>query len=471
MEFRDPRGTPAEWVTEQEFHFASTDGPPVTNRTLYADEEGSMSWLRIGTLDNEGAWSVRLTMDAGTVSVDYPVSQLQLPVRRIEEVGVELRLYQEFVSDMYYSTLVSDSLVVDLQAHLAWVVEQLQERLGIQSSRIPDIYLAGSRGLFEVVSEATGREVGFEDGYYSSGGSRPGIYMRTDFFRTRVQRLLTHEYLHLVLGELADGRSPPAWLNEGLAEFYEHELGLEGEGPNPTRLSLYASADLVRSAARSGDLLGLPSPESQATWNSQTDLSRIELQYAEVHMAVRFLSEEYGAGSPIDMVSVIAEGSSISAALESVVGLSYEGFQRRFTAWIETWKDPERVAVWEYMLVLNDLLSEKEAISDRRRQALEDDLSLSQRRPLWTDMVSAARDLVARLEATDRPPVLGPLHEDAVAYLGRLVEWLGLELTYARTRVDSRRVEANQMIPEVNAREARLIQEVGDVEFVYWLSE
>ena len=111
---------------------------------------------------------------------------------------MELRLYQGFVSDMYYSTLVSDSLVVDLQAHLAWVVEQLQERLGIQSSRIPDIYLAGSTGLFEVVSEATGREVGFEDGYYSSGGSRPGIYMRTDFFRTRVQRLLTHEYLHLV---------------------------------------------------------------------------------------------------------------------------------------------------------------------------------------------------------------------------------------------------------------------------------
>ena len=67
-------------------------------------------------------------------------------------------------------------------------------------------------------------------------------------------------------------------------------------------------------------------------------------------MAVRFLSEEYGAGSPIDMVSVIAEGSSISAALESVVGLSYEGFQRRFTAWIETWKDPERLAVGEYML-------------------------------------------------------------------------------------------------------------------------
>ena len=210
VEFRDPRGTPAEWVTEQEFHFASTDGAPVTNRTLYADEEGSMSWLSIGTLDNEGVWSVRLTMDAGTVSVDYPVSQLQLPVRRIEEVGVELRLYQGFVSDMYYSTLVSDSLVVDLQAHLAWVVEQLQERLGIQSSRIPDIYLAGSRGLFEVVSEATGREVGFENGYYSSGGSRPGIYMRTDFFRTRVQRLLTQEYLHLVLGELADGRSPPA---------------------------------------------------------------------------------------------------------------------------------------------------------------------------------------------------------------------------------------------------------------------
>ena len=61
MEFRDLRGTPAEWVTEQEFHFGSTDGPPVTTRTLYADEEGSMSWLRIGTLDNEGAWSVRLT--------------------------------------------------------------------------------------------------------------------------------------------------------------------------------------------------------------------------------------------------------------------------------------------------------------------------------------------------------------------------------------------------------------------------
>ena len=175
---------------------------PVTTRTLYADDSGRVTWLRIATQDTEGVWSVELTIDGRETRVTYPVNQLQLPLQALETVGVDLHKYQGSVSDTFFSALVPATLAVDLQAHLGFVVEQLRGRLGVQSTQIPDIFLLGNRSLFEEITRTTGREAGFEAGFYRSGDSRPGIYMRADFLRTQVQRLITHEYIHLVLDEV-----------------------------------------------------------------------------------------------------------------------------------------------------------------------------------------------------------------------------------------------------------------------------
>ena len=69
IEFVDPRGELAEWITETEANFARVDGLPVTERTFFADKSGQVKWLRIATQDVEGVWSVRITLDGQTITV------------------------------------------------------------------------------------------------------------------------------------------------------------------------------------------------------------------------------------------------------------------------------------------------------------------------------------------------------------------------------------------------------------------
>ena len=470
VEFVGPRGEPAEWITEDEARFAWIDGAPVTERTLYADGSGRVRWVRIGTQDREGVWSVRITVGGQTTTVSYPISQLQLPEQQRETVGAEFHRHQGLAADIYYSGFVPSTLAVDLQEHLAWVTDELWERLGIQSRQIPDIYLTGNRGLFEEVSRAIGEEVGFEAGYYISRGPRPGIYMRTDFLRSEVRMLLTHEYLHLVLDELAGSTPLPAWLHEGLAKYYEYEFSLQGERPNGARRLLYRNADTARSAALSGALLSLPSLESQADWNSQIDEARIRLQYAEAYMAVRFLTENHGANAPIDIARALAGGARLTDALQGSIALSYGEFQERLEGWLETWEDPTRTQIGEYIRTLDGIMSSEDAISQRRATDLESGDPLFQRVPVKRALVSDAEELVRELRNTPHPPRLESLHDDTLAYLATVVEWLSLELEYAETGMDSRRTQANEMISEIQARTNLVRRAIERERFTFHIS-
>ena len=462
VEFFDPLGEPAEWITEEEVNFARVDDVPVTTDTFYADDSGRVTWFRVATQDIEGVWSVELTIDGRETRVTYPVNQLQLPLQALETVGVDLHKYQGSVSDTFFSALVPATFAVDLQAHLGSVVEQLRERLGVQSTRIPDVYLLGNRSLFEQASEAIGIEVGFEAGYHYSGGPRPGIYMRADFLRTDVQHLLTHEYVHLVLDEVGNDRALPAWLNEGLAEYYEIELGLGGEKPTATRVVFFNNVDRARGAALDGTFVPLPSLESQATWNSQTDDGRISLQYAEAHMAVRFLMETFGALAPVDIVRRIGQGSTLASAIDAATGISYAEFQDRFETWLRAWDDPDRSEVREYVQTLNDIDDSRTSISERRTEILGT-RSVATRRAL----VSDAQQLLVQLQNTPVPGSQQDLHAESLEYLETLIEWLTLELEYDERSDGSKLDQANAMIPEINARTALYANAINTLEFIY----
>ena len=78
VQFFDPAGKPAEWVTEYESYLTDANDNPVTERRLYADAEGRASWRRIGTRDRAGAWTVRVTQEGTTTTLTYPVNQLTL---------------------------------------------------------------------------------------------------------------------------------------------------------------------------------------------------------------------------------------------------------------------------------------------------------------------------------------------------------------------------------------------------------
>ena len=470
VEFFDPLGQPAEWITEREVNIAQADAGPVTKLDLYADAAGATSWIRVGTQDREGVWTLEITIDGRTNSVSYAVSQLQLQVEQ-ETLGVELRRYQGLVSNTLYSSLVPASLAVDLQSHLGRVVDELRERLGIQSSAIPNIYLAGNSLIFEQISQATGREVGFEAGYYRSGGDNPGIYMRADDLLTELQRTLTHEYVHLAMDELARDQLLPAWLTEGLARFYEYEIGLVAARPDATKLRIFHSADKARAAAVSGALIPLPSLESQSSWNSQTDEDRISLQYSEAYMAVRFLNETYGAEAAADVVREIGGRFNLASAIQNVSGLPYAQFEQQFVAWLKGWTDPERAEISPYVDALDGILDSAGAISQRRANELGSTAPRIQRIPFKSILHSDAQGLHTELRGLTPPVSVADLHQEALSYLDRYVQWLALELEHVETGVDAKRVEANNMIEEINVRKALLDRGMGVVKFVCNLGE
>ena len=470
VEFLDPLGQSAEWITEAEVFITHVDGTLVTKRQLFADASGETSWLRVGTQDREGIWTLEITIDGHTTSVSYTVTQLQLQVEQ-ETLGVELRRYQGLVSNTLYSSLVPSALAVDLQSHLGRVVEELRERLGVQSGAIPNIYLAGNRQLFEQIAQATGTDIGFEQGYYRGGGVHPGIYMRADDLITELQRTLTHEYVHLAMDELASDQPLPAWLTEGLAQFYEYEIGLVAQRPNATKWRTFGRADVARAAAISGALIPLPSLESQAIWNSQTDADRISLQYAGAYMAVRFLIETYGAEAAVEIVRDIGGRSNLASAIQNILGLPYVQFEQQFVVWLEDWEDPERAEVSPYIETLDGVLASTDAISQRRANEMRRTVPRIQRIPLKRTLHSDAQTLEDELREVTPPISLADLHQEALAYLERYVQWLALELEHVETGADAKRVEANNMIEEINVREFLLARGIVDVKFIYNLGE
>ncbi len=138
----DPNGQPTEWVTEYESYLTDVNENPVTKRSLYADDQGS-------------------------------------------------------VSNIYYTDNVPGALTVDLQGHLKLVTDELLELAGLRGDQTPNIYLVDNLDLLKQVSESSGSQLGFADGYYHSGGDDSGVYMHTYSLLTGIQRLLTHEYVHL----------------------------------------------------------------------------------------------------------------------------------------------------------------------------------------------------------------------------------------------------------------------------------
>ena len=141
MEHVDPRGQAVDWVRADETLFS----PSESQRILFADASGALSWTRVGAKDGEGVWSLRLTINGEPFVVSYQVSQFQLPVQRTEGVGVELRRYQGSASDVFYSIGVPSAVVVDLQAHLSWIQPHLATALGVESETNTSLYLAGSQ--------------------------------------------------------------------------------------------------------------------------------------------------------------------------------------------------------------------------------------------------------------------------------------------------------------------------------------
>jgi hypothetical protein len=342
----------------------------------------------------------------------------------------------------------------------------MEQRLGVSTEQVPELYLLGNRDLLDLVSQATGVDLGFEDGYYRNFGIKPGIYMRTDLLLTEVRRIMVHEYVHLVFDGVAQGKALPAWLSEGLAKYYEFDVGLVGDRPNATTLRLLRSADQARAAAKSGALIPLPSLESQHTWNGRTDADEISLQYAEAYMAVRYLTETFGASSPVDIVRQIGNGASLESAVLAATGVQYTDLQLLFENWLRDWNDSSRSDSQEYLKALDDMLATIDDVFDQRSVDLLSPFDRAQSIITRTGFIGQAKSVLERHRAAAVPESLQHLHSESGEFFSVVLDWLKLELDHLETRLDARRLEANSLIPEVDARDTMLRRKLDNAKFV-----
>lgn len=466
--FIDPLGQSIQWVNDNDAILSTSDGEPLLERLFFANNDGVVEWSRAAISDSEGLWSVNLNIGGRETVVVYPLVELQI-ADRTENVGIEFKRYRGQISTTYFSALVPSALALDLQSHMAQVVKLVEENLGIQAREIPDIYLVNSRTALEHVSEHVGVTLTSEDGYYKPYPPRSGIYLRTDFQRSDILRMLTHEYVHLVLMETVDNALLPAWLNEGIASYIEFEVGVQDGRLDSDRRWLYASAEIARDAAISDTLPTLTSLENQVQWSKRLEPVIVAKQYAEAHMAVRFLAGKYGIQASLEIAKGIASGLTIDEAIFVILGVNYNDFQDSFYAWLIEWEDPSRIAVREYISYLDDVVTFQASILNRRETYISEQASSAQRLTISEILVIDAQSLLDGVVTIAPPTPATKLHDQTVAYLDKLVKWLTLESEFISTGIAAKRKSANDMILEIDARRMQMLRGKADLEFRYKL--
>lgn len=286
-----------------------------------------------------------------------------------------------------------------------------------------------------------------------------------------MRRLLTHEYIHHVFDGLSNGQALPAWLTEGLSEYYEFDIALSGSRPDASILRLFASADLARSAARSGGLFSLASLEDQKTWNSRTDENELPLQYAQAYMTVRFLNETYGLLAGKDLVELMATGSGLSEAIDSVTGLDIGVFESQLNRRLATWEDLERGDIAAYLSELGAILAAETANSNQRAENLSRQMNANESIRSRAVLASTAKDLLDSLNFLNPPEKALALHQETQEHLSRVLDWLTLELRAAEDRDNTLLAMANDMIPELTARNFNLSRNLASLKFVFNLPD
>ena len=130
---------------------------------------------------------------------------------------------------------------------------------------------------------------------------------------------MLHEMTHLLIDEALDSPSArvPAWLNEGLAMYFERGSG--------------GRAAIVSDAARSGALLSL-----RNMGGVPGGLSAVRLFYAQSWSIVSYLAATFGPTRMSELLLAINSGQGIDEAIQTAYGMSIDELEAKWRAGIET---------------------------------------------------------------------------------------------------------------------------------------
>lgn len=129
---------------------------------------------------------------------------------------------------------------------------------------------------------------------------------------------MLHEMTHLLIGDVIDSPMAriPAWLNEGLAMYFE-----TGPDRSEKAVANASLSDKLLSLRNMGAVPGIPSD--------------VRLFYAQSWSIVDFAIETFGSRRMSKLLSAINSGKSIEDAISNTYGISIDKFESRWRKSIE----------------------------------------------------------------------------------------------------------------------------------------
>ncbi len=135
-----------------------------------------------------------------------------------------------------------------------------------------------------------------------------------DFARERstLSRVMRHELVHAFLRSMA-GQSVPAWLNEGLAQWFELESPSERAAAVSRARATLAGTELFALEQLKGTL---------ATWKDTDEIAR---GYAQSLALVAFIEHWYGERVLVELVEGCGAGETCEGTFERRIGVALSG--------------------------------------------------------------------------------------------------------------------------------------------------
>jgi hypothetical protein len=254
-------------------------------------------------------------------------------------------------------------LLVYLANRASEQVPGLARELGVGIGGKIHVYVADSDATFHDIQP--GRTPEWADG--TAWPEAGAIFLRTPRARLDaakpLERVLTHELVHVLIGRAFVPHTPPRWLQEGLAQVYAGEDGVA------------TSEALAAGLAHRGSPYGLDQLDRAFPASAQG----AALAYAQSADLVRFLRDHHGDDAMRSLIRAMAEGRGIDSALYIATQRTFDevnvdwttSLQRRFPQWGWTTVGPELASVALGGLAVAALVTAR-VRTRRRMQAMKE---------------------------------------------------------------------------------------------------
>ena len=299
---------------------------------LRANRDGLLIWQRDSTQDRTGLWIARAQGDSGSTTViTYTLKELDLPADPVNVGQSEFLVYRTPEAFFHFDRSVHTGTVAWAAGVYREALATVPASMGTDFAERVDFFLFSDRDALKRAVRATGTNPGEGPlaGISLHGFDHPRIYLDVASPYAGAAHILGHEFLHQVSAHIAGPRPMPAWLDEGLAEYF----GVVVASKTAMRQELQwrrSFRGAVREAITSGGWIDLASLASRDVWTRETDLHRVDLMYGEGYATADFVAHTYGERALRSFLEAMADHpDDPEAAVRILFNISFSEFQRR----------------------------------------------------------------------------------------------------------------------------------------------